>query len=133
MPGTYVIDQAASFAAALLMSSAPKDRFGEPGRQDTASDGTPKWAVQVAVTFTSQNGIAPASDVLAITITSPSDPAMGIPVGSPVTIDGLRVGINPPEKNDRGGIKGGKVWHSATGLHSAAGSLRSVGKGEQAS
>jgi len=132
MPGTYVIDQGATFAAALLMSSAPKDKFGEPGRQDTASDGTPKWAVNIAVTFTSQNGIAPASEVLAITITSPSDPGAGIPVGSPVSIEGLRVGINVPERRGEK-IVGGKIWHSATGLRSAAASLRPVKGGEQAS
>jgi hypothetical protein len=120
MPGTFVIDHNQTFAAALLMSTAPKPKFGEPDRQEAAADGQPKWLAEVAVTFAPSNGMKPVSEVLTVTITG-ADPGRTVQVGSPVIFDGLRVGVNPPEKRDNGTIRGGRLWYSATGLHSANG------------
>jgi len=117
MPGTFVIDQAATFATALLMGAQPKPNFGgHTGAQETSADGTPKWLMGIAVTFTQQSeNIAPVSEVLTITVTSSRNPGENVPVGSPVVLEGLRVGISPPEKRDNGTIRGGRLWYSATG------------------
>jgi hypothetical protein len=117
MPGTFVIDYNQTFAAALLMSTAPKPKFGED-RQDVAADGQPKWLAEVAVTFTGANGMKPVSEVLTITVTG-ADPGKSVQPGSPVIFDGLRVGVNPPEKRDNGTIRGGRLWYSASGIRSA--------------
>ncbi|MBV9720281.1 MAG: hypothetical protein JOZ77_13285 [Candidatus Eremiobacteraeota bacterium] len=129
MPGTYVVSTQETFSTALLMSSAKKEKFGSPGEYETNADGVLKWAVQLAVTFTSTNGIAPVSEVLTVSVISATDPAAGIAVGSPVILTGLRVGIMAPERRGEK-IIGGKVWHSATGVQRVDGQLRPV-KGEQ--
>jgi hypothetical protein len=118
MPGTFVIDHNQTFAAALLMSTAPKPKFGED-RQDVAADGQPKWLAEVAVTFTGANGMKPVSEVLTVTVTG-ADPGKTVQPGSPVIFDGLRVGVNPPEKRDNGTIRGGRLWYSAAGIRPAA-------------
>ena len=125
MPGTFVISHPDTFTAAFLMSTAPKPAFGED-RQDADKDGQPKWLAEVAVTFTPANGMKPISEVLTVTITG-ADPGRSIQVGSPVQFDGLRLGINPPEKRENGTIRGGRLWYSAAGLHAVNGS-RSAGK-----
>jgi hypothetical protein len=117
MPGTFVINHTETFAAALLMSTAPKPKFGED-RQDVAADGQPKWLAEVAVTFTAANGMKPISEVLTVTVTG-ADPGKSVQVGSPVIFDGLRVGVNPPEKRDNGTIRGGRLWYSAAGIRPA--------------
>jgi hypothetical protein len=120
MPGTFAVDHPNTFAAAFLMSASPKPKFGDPtGAQEAAADGQPKWLAEVAVTFLSQGAMKPISEVLTVTITG-ANPATSIQVGSPVLFDGLRVGVNPPEKRDNGTIRGGRLWYSAVGLRSAA-------------
>jgi hypothetical protein len=116
---TLVVDAGATFATVLLMSAAPKEKFQQPGVQDVAADGTPKWVAQLAVTYNAENGMAPASEVLNVSITSHGNPVDGIAPGSPVTPDVLRVGWNAPEKRDNGSIRGGRPWYSATGLRSS--------------
>lgn len=124
MPGTFVIDTGATFAAVLLMSAGPKMAFGSETQQDTSKTGVPKWALEVAVTFQAENGMKPVSEVISVTITSPVDPAQGVTVPSLVTLDGLRAGITTPEKNDRGGIRGGKLWYTASGVAAPGGHSR---------
>jgi hypothetical protein len=119
MPGTFAIDAAATFSAAILMSSSPKYRFGTEV-QDASAAGLPKWTVEAAVTFVVEPGMRPVSEVIAMTVTAPTDPAQGIGQGSPIVFDGFRVGMSPPEKNDRGGIRGGKLWFQAAGVRPAS-------------
>jgi hypothetical protein len=116
---TLVVDANATFATVLLMSAAPKEKFQQPGQQDVSADGTPKWVAQLAVTYNAENGMAPASEVLNVSIASHGNPADSIAAGSPVMPDGLRVGWNAPEKRDNGSIRGGRPWYSATGLRSS--------------
>jgi hypothetical protein len=117
--GTFVIDQGATFSTAVLMGTAPKERFGSPGVQDASAEGVPKWVAMVAVTFTPNGSMAPVSDVLTVSVTQPANPADGMQLPAPVLFDGLRVGVNPPEKRDNGSIRGGRLWYAATGLRSS--------------
>jgi hypothetical protein len=120
MPGTFAINAEETFVTAFLMSAGPKLKFGEQ-TQDANTAGVPKWGLEVAVTFAPQDGMRPVSEVLNITITAPHDPAQGVAPGSPVQFDGFRVGVSPPEKTDRGGIRGGKLWYQASGVRAANG------------
>jgi hypothetical protein len=130
MPGTFAVDQTATFMSAVLVNSGAKPKFGAPGQQETNSAGVPKWTAQVAVTFTpTMADMQPLSELITITITAPANPAEQFPPGTPVVLDGLRVGLNPPEKNDHGGIKGGKLWYTAIGLHPV---MASRGRSESA-
>jgi hypothetical protein len=116
---TLVVDANATFATMLLMSAAPKEKFQQPGVQDVAVDGTPKWAAQLAVTYHAENGMTPQSEVLNVSVTSHANPVDGIAPGTPVMPENLRAGLNPPEKRDNGSIRGGRWWFSATGLRSS--------------
>lgn len=118
MPGTFVIDTDKTFTVAFLMSCDKKLKFGEQV-QDVNATGVPKWALEVAVTFTTENGMKPVSEVLSVSVAAPTSPAEHIAPGSPVVLDGFRVGSNPPEKNDRGGIRGGKLWFTAAAVRPA--------------
>lgn len=117
--GTFVVDGPATFSTAVLMGTAPKEKFGSPGVQDVSAEGVPKWLAHVAVTFQPSNGMAPVSDVLRVSITGPADPAEGLQLPAPVVFEGLRVGSSPPEKRDNGTIRGGRIWCSASGLRSS--------------
>jgi hypothetical protein len=127
--GTFVVDQAATFSTAVLMSTAPKERFGSPGVQDVSAEGVPKWAAMVAVTFTPNGSMAPVSDVLTVSVTQPANPADGMQLPAPVVFEGLRVGVNAPEKRDNGSIRGGRLWYAATGLRSSLMAGAGVRKG----
>lgn len=119
MPGTFVVDPAATFTATLLLSSSPKRKFGSQTEQETNAAGVPKWALEVAATFAPAfDGQQPVSEILSVTVTTPADPAMGMTPGTPIALEGLRVGVTAPEKRDNGTIRGGRLWYSATGLRS---------------
>jgi len=118
MPGTYTIDTAATFTAAIFMSGGPKMRFGE-SVQDVSASGERKWEAQLAVTFRQENpAIKAVSEVISVTITGPAtDPSAGVMPGSLVELAGFRVGISTPEKRENGrGIMGGKPWYQASGI-----------------
>ena len=117
--GTFVVDQAQTFSTAVLMGTAPKERFGSPGVQDTSAEGVPKWTAMVAVTFTPNGTMTPVSDVLTVSVTQPGNPADGMQLPASVVFEGLRLGVNAPEKRDNGSIRGGRLWYSATGLRSS--------------
>ncbi len=44
MPQNFKVDQTRTFNSVLLLGVEPKTAFGDPYRQETAKDGTPKWA-----------------------------------------------------------------------------------------
>lgn len=121
MPGTLAIDAANTFAAALLMSAGPKPKFGTTtGEISTNAAGVPQYQAEVAVTYLAENGRRPVSEVITVTITAAADPTRDIAPGTPVMFDGLRAGVSQPEQRDNGkGIRGGRIWFSATGLRSA--------------
>ena len=95
---SYVVDTTASFTAAFLMSSAPREEFGKPGVQDHDATGTPKWTVQVAVTAPAKGKRPAQSDVVSVTVTQPGDPSNDITPGTPVVLEGLEVGVQHPRR-----------------------------------
>jgi hypothetical protein len=119
MPGAFTIDTGRTFALLMLMSTSPKTKFGTSD-PDTAADGRAKWSAQVAATWLAEPGRRPVSEVLDITIVSDRDPGDGITPGSPVHVEGLRVGVSTPERTDRG-VRGGKAWYQAEALRSMNG------------
>ena len=129
---SYMIDAAASFTRALLMSAGPREEFGKPGSQEHAKDGTPKWSCSIAVSSPPVGAFPGQSDVIAVTVTQPNDPANDITPGTPVAFTDLRVGASAPAKRDDGRISGGKMFFSATGIRSAAPSFRSSKSSENA-
>ena len=118
--GTFAVDAAATFTSVVLINVAPKVKFGTTGQQEVNAAGVPKWSVDVAVTFTpTLAGMAAHSELITLTVTGAGQPGLGLNPGSPVALDGFRVGLNPPEMRDEK-IRGGKLWFSASGLRSLA-------------
>lgn len=122
MPGgTYVIDTRQTFQTAILMGCGPKTKFGEL-TQDVSANGEKKWAVEAAVTHHSQAGMRPVSEVISITVTGPAtDPGVSIPPGSPIELDGFRVGFSAPERGQGDRIRGGKPWFQASNVRAVNG------------
>jgi len=118
MPGTFVVDVAATFTSAMLVSSMPKEKFGAQGQQETNAGGVPKWTVEAAVTFTPTiPGMKPLSELISVTITDHAAPGQGLNPGTPIVFDGFRVGLNPPEVRDSK-LRGGRLYYSAAGFRS---------------
>lgn len=118
--GSFIVDTNRTFAVALFMGSGPKLKFGS-AEQDVSATGERKWEVQVACTWHPEYGMAAASDVIKITVLGGTDPAAGITPGTPVTFDAFKVGISAPERNDKGGIRGGKPYYQAAAVKPATG------------
>ena len=116
--GSFIVDTGRTFAVTLFMGSGPKLKFGSTD-QDVSATGERKWEVQVACTWFPEYGMAPASDVIKITVLGGTDPAAGITPGTPVTFDAFKVGISAPERNDKGGIRGGKPYYQAAAVKPA--------------
>ena len=119
MPGTFIIDTGRTFTVARLMASAPKLRF-QSTEQDVTADGELKWEVQVALTWRVNPGKRPVAEIVSVTIPGGSDPAAGIPDGSPIELDEFRVGISSPERTDKG-VRGGRPWYQATAVRALNG------------
>jgi hypothetical protein len=111
------VDQAA-FTRFMLVSLEPKtDR--DTGVQFTSKDGTErKWTVQVVASLPSRWDVGRTeSEVLSVTLTCAEDPSAQVMEGDKVWLDGLSVGVMPPEKNeDTGRIRGGKLFWGAVGI-----------------
>ncbi len=118
--GSFIVDTGRTFAVALLMGSGPKLKFGS-AEQDVSATGERKWEIQVACTWFPEYGMAPASDVIKITVLGGTDPAAGINPGTLVEFDAFKVGISAPEKTERG-IRGGKPYYQATAVRASASS-----------
>lgn len=130
---SYVVDPAQSFTAVFFMSAVPRDEYQKPGSQEYSPDGTPKWTCQVAATTPQKGKRPPQSEVLTVTVTAARNPAGDIPQGSPVTLEGLEIGASAPEKRENGGgIRGGRIWHTATGISQAYTASRSSSKSADA-
>jgi hypothetical protein len=116
MPQTFKIDQAATFAACVLLSSEAKLAFGSD-RQDTTKDGTPKWECQVVAGFR-QFGRT-VNEVLKVGIVSYANPADQVQPYTPVQLVGLEVGVM--ERTGKNGESAGfSVWYRADELRSIA-------------
>jgi hypothetical protein len=116
--GTFIVDPA-TFASAIVMATAPKEVFGQPGTQDVNAAGERKWVAQVAVSYApDQNGMTATPEVLNVSVAG-EDPGVSCPPATLVTFDQLRAGLNPPERRENGTIRGGRLWYSAAGLRAA--------------
>lgn len=119
---SYVIDTAQTFSTVILMGSVPRTKF-QSDEVDTTADGTPKWTVGLAITTIPQNGMAPASEVINVTVAAAANPCEGLAPGTQVQLEGFRVGISAPEQRpgrDGGSrVVGGKPFFSATAVKQA--------------
>jgi hypothetical protein len=107
----------ARFTALVFMGGEPKlDR--ETGIQQTTKDGfAKKWTVRISAAKPSPYDSARTEvDTLLVTVTSEVDPADGLALGTPVTLDGFTVGVMAPEAGEGGKIRGGRLFWSATGV-----------------
>jgi hypothetical protein len=115
MPQSFVIDQAATFAAVAFLSAEPKMVFGEQGRQDTGRDGVPRWTVEVVAAFRQFDKIT--NEVLKVNLASHKNPAEGLDMYTPIQMIGFVVGVTPPEertdKDGRKKVVGGTAWYRA--------------------
>jgi hypothetical protein len=122
MPATITVDQPATFAAQLLMSSGRKVKYGTQGEVATNAQGVPQWTCEVAVTYRTGPGERSQSEVLTVTLTRADDPFTGIHPGAAIQFDGLRAGLSAPESTESGRIRGGRLWWQADGLRAVNGS-----------
>ena len=117
MPQNFKIDQAATFANMIVLSSAPKLKYGSDVDQECTKDGTPKWEVQVAAGFQQFGKIT--NEVLKIGVASSKDPTEGLPPYAPVELIGFEVGVMEKTGKDGQGI-GFQVWYRAQEIRSTA-------------
>lgn len=122
MPGGMItIDARNTYAAAIFMGASQKMIFGSDNEPDIAKDGQRKYSADVAVTYLQEPGIQrkAVSEVISVSVMG-ADPAATIPAGSPVEFDRLRCGVSAAERNDRGGVRGGRLYFMADGIRSGA-------------
>lgn len=122
MPQTFMVDQRATFEAVAFLSCEPKMVFGSRDRQETASDGTPKWEVQLVAGFRQFGKVN--SEVIKVGVSSHKNPGDGLGMYTPVHLINFMVGVNPPEKriNEKTGqekIVGGTAWYRCDEIRSA--------------
>jgi hypothetical protein len=122
--GSFTVDTTKTFAVALFMGSGPKMRY-QSTEQDVSASGERKWEIQCACTWFPEYGMAPASDVIRITVLGGTDPAEGIQVGSPIEFTDFKVGISAPERTEKG-VRGGRPYYGAAGVRQAGMSMRPV-------
>lgn len=117
MPQNFKVDQAATFANVILLSSAPKLKFGSDVDQECTKEGVPKWEVQVAAGFHQFGKIT--NEVLKIGIAAAKDPADGLTPYSPVELVGFEVGVMEKTGKDVQ-ITGAQTWYRAEAIRSTA-------------
>ncbi len=109
MSVSIAVDTARTFSVIILMGVEPKLDFNTKQQQKT-KDGILKWAVSVA-----------AHETMNVTVASPSNPVQDLPPGTPVVLDNLYAGATDPEHNEKGGIRGGKLFWQASAVRPLAG------------
>jgi hypothetical protein len=120
------VDIAKTFAAPpIFMTSDARTRYNganQPRTPDVTKDGgVQKWTVTVVVTVM-QFG-KPKATLLPFTVVSPTDPADGIPPGSPVEPVNLVQDISEPKLATRDGktvIDGGRPYYVADAVRPLA-------------
>jgi len=118
MPGAIAIDTKSTFAAAIFLGASQKMLFGTD-QPDVAKDGQRKFAADIAVTYLAEPGRKPVSEVISVSVLG-TDPAATITAGSPVEFDGLTCGVMAPQRNERGGVSGGKLYFMARAIRASA-------------
>jgi hypothetical protein len=122
MPQTFVVDQAATFAAVAYLQSGPRLQFGTQ-MQDSTSDGIPKWDVELVASFRDNFGKL-SSEVIKIGVASPKDPGEGMGMYTPVQLVNFVVGVMDKTIKDRNTgetkVVGAQVWYRADALRPTA-------------
>src|SRR6266700_6356049 len=110
----YVVDFNKTFGGAMLlgieakMQRSDKNDQKSPMEQARDKDGVLKWTVSLAVQ--TKNFENTKFETIPITVTSPNKPYGAIQPGSPVTVEGLELGIMA---QSRGGFS---VFYSAEAI-----------------
>lgn len=119
MPQNFKVDQAATFANVILLSSAPKIKFGSDVDQEmTKGDNPlPKWEVQVVAGFSQFGKIT--NEVLKIGVAASKDPAEGLTPYSPIELVGFEIGVMEKTGKD-GSVIGAQIWYRAEQIRSTA-------------
>lgn len=114
MSFTVAVDTAASFSVCILMGSEKKTDFNT-GEAVTDKNGRYKWAITCACQTIPVNGQRSTAETISITIPAATDPAEGLPPGTPVVLEDLRIGtVDPEMRGDK--IRGGKPYFQASGI-----------------
>ena len=114
MPATFVVDQAATFGAVVLLSCEPKLGFGSTEQDKDKATGQPKWEAQVVAGFRDQFGRT-SNEVLKIGLLGDRNPCDAVPQFTPVRLRNFVVGVM--EKRGRDGeIVGVQTWYRAEGI-----------------
>lgn len=113
----FKVDQVRTFNSVLLLGVEPKTAFGDPHRQETAKDGTPKWVAQLAAEFRAFG--RPQRELINVGLTGQKDPGEGLLPGTPVELIDFEIGVMERRTRD-GQVTGVQVWYRA-------GSIRSTG------
>lgn len=131
MPATFKVDQAATFKGLAFNTSSPKMTFGTQN-QETASDGTPKWEVQVTAMFEGFQGKM-ETEILKVGVNSYKDPGEGMNPFTPIELVGFEVGVMDKTVRDRetgqSKIMGAQVWYRASEVRSL---MATGGRGNKA-
>jgi len=104
MPNRYILDFKKTFGEEVIfMGVDPKmelvnreDRNG-PQQQAKDKDGLLKW--NVTISYRDVSFMNPKHENVAITVTSPTKPLDGLPVGTPVVVEDLELGIMARDKS----------------------------------
>lgn len=99
------IDQTQTFDTVRLMEVNPEIEFGTNDTQAKTKGEIPKWVASVAVSYVGSFGKR-VSDVIEVKIASPSDPGQGVTPFNPVTLNGLRMFVQPKTNKDRQMVPG---------------------------
>jgi hypothetical protein len=113
----FKVDQARTFSSVLLLGVEPKTAFGDPYRQETAKDGTPKWVAQLAAEFRAFG--RPQRELINVGVTCEKDPGEGLTPGTPVELLDFEIGVMD-RKNREGQVTGVQVWYRAGAIRSTA-------------
>lgn len=112
MPGTFKVNQAATFQAVAFNASSPKMAFGTQN-QETTKDGLPKWEVQVTAMFQGFGGKV-ETEVLKVGVAAYKDPSEGLMPFTPVELVDFEVGVMDKVKRLPDGTEkviGAQVWY----------------------
>jgi len=112
---SIAVDTARTFSVIILMGVEPKLDFNTKQQQKT-KDGILKWAVSVAAQTVAVNGQRSTAETMSVTVAAPANPVQDLPPGTPVVLENLYAGATDPEHNEKGGIRGGKLFWQASGV-----------------
>lgn len=99
------VDQLQTFDTARLMEVNAEIEFGTTDTQAKTKGEIPKWIASVAVSYVGNFGKR-VNEVIEVKIASMSDPGKDVTPFNPVTLNGLRMFVQPKTNKDRQMIPG---------------------------